>query len=204
MSAELLQLEKELDLTKKEIIELNTELSLRKDKKNKLIKLIEKEKQIYHGTSNLQEELKFLNVYVPDKFRIYRDDGHSSNHYVLKYNGYCFSIINRPDESYPDTFEVTQITEKKTVLTKKMPNDIPFFINLYYENPDEVTTADTLYHEKLANYEHVIENAKIIFDRNWNDELSFGIFIFYYWIRIYYQNETHENMYKMFEPQYYN
>jgi hypothetical protein len=39
----------------------------------------------------------------------------------------------------------------------------------------------------------LISNAKNVFGRNWDEKMSFGIYVFYFWVQIFYMKKEYEN-----------
>jgi len=158
------------------------------------LETIKKETEHENKQKKNADLLKVLNlpnsIYIPKDFEIGNNSSHRCNNYFIKYDEkYLFEISDRPDESYPDMFYVTSQSKK----VFNTPNNIPLLLNIFYKSPDEC--EDLTRHplnEKIDDCIRICKSRA----RKWDDKLSFGIAIMYYWIRIYYQssNDTNKNI----------
>ncbi|XWV25812.1 putative orfan [Tupanvirus soda lake] len=186
------------------ILKLENEKEKLFEQKNELEKLIRKKYTTYNTFNFFPDEFQKLAIYKPSEYRIYCGDSEKCNSYYLKYDQYKFHITDRPDEHYPYTFDVSVKSDnnKWIVLSftdSQYESNVPFIVKLFYRYPVKITSADSLHYGYLIDLESVIDRAKNLFGDNWKYELSFGIIVFYYWVKIYYQNEKNKSLEDVFE-----
>ena len=159
------------------------------------------------------KEVINLEIYRPKKFRIYRQDGSKTNGYVFKYNKYKFWISDRPDECYPQSFEIIDNSMQMNLTASSWMEDkteweLPLIVQIYYQQPEEIIIVERLHNGELLDLASTLDRAKVVLGPDWSFELSFGICVFYYWIRIYYQSSNnihiYNQLYQMFERNIFN
>lgn len=135
-----------------------------------------------------------LAIYIPDEYKIYNNGGESCHTYVLEYDGNIFTLDDRPDVSYPYSFDINRMK----IGGDKYSGKLPTLVEIYYKNPEKVTTCSALANEGLVAPYDAIVRARDTLGNRWNDKMEFGIVIFHYLLRIFYQKGINDN-YELYE-----
>ncbi|XWV24579.1 putative ORFan [Tupanvirus deep ocean] len=195
----------------KQIIEIDNKLSELKNQKNKLLEqkykledILWKKYTTYTTFDFFPEEFQKLAIYKPNEYRLYNGNSESCNSYYLEYDKYRFNISDRPDDNYPYSFRISIKSDdgewiELSCTESQDRSDVPFIVKLFYRYPVKITSADSLHYGFLLDLDSIINRAKNLFGDVWNDELSFGVIVFYYWVKIYYQNNEIDLLHNIFE-----
>lgn len=213
------QLKEKLLKIQDEIWKLEEEIRIKKLIEKKLEKELDLIGTTHFNIDFFPSEAKKFGMFVPNEFRIYRKDGSKTFGYCLKYGNYKFRIWHRDDE--PDPYSLT--IRKRTAEIISDPefedqayydiefylnvpdnNDLSLLVRIFYKNPEEIIDAENFHKGELLDFNSIIDRCKYIFDDQWSDELSFGICLYYYWIKMFYQSADYDGLYKVFHPEYYD
>ncbi|AYV78067.1 MAG: putative orfan [Edafosvirus sp.] len=144
-------------------------------------------------------------VKPPEAVHIYCTSGSHNISYHVEYDGLEFYIRDRPDETYPYSFQVSlngSIILQNTYPYKGLPN----LVKIYYvrDAPD----CDSLQSVDLCSFEMLLERAKKIMGKTWVDNMAYGFILMHFWVLFHYKygydsNHPNYNIYEIFSKNAY-
>lgn len=168
----------EIERLKKKICELERKIQYEKEMN---------ERNVFYDIDIFPSSINTVNnLYIPKKFQI-ECTGEKCSRYQLDYDDVYFSILDRPDESYPYSFTINNINDPKIKIEDKEEIGIPLLVKIYYQNPEQITNSKKLVEGNIIELNNVIDRAKIELGTKWSNSYSFGFIVFYYWIRLFYK-----------------
>jgi hypothetical protein len=120
------------------------------------------------------------NIYVPENFQVGCDRLAGMNKYRVRYNNLEFSVLDNKTSHCPTTW-VLEIDRK--VLHKEGF----WIVGIFYENSGTCITNKNIHEDKLCSLDVAIRRTMQVFGSDWREEMNFGVWMFYQWVRCFYQ-----------------
>ena len=174
----------QINSIKKELQDLKAKKSILQ---KQLFELENKEYCYAPSDLPLPKEMTDLKIYIPEKFYIYNIKLGGANKYVVEYDDNIFSIEHNPstNSKYPHTFTINGLAYRE-----RTPLSVPFFVYLYYSDPQKVHRINSLENSALTQFNNLCRRLLLKMRNEWNMNIYFGLILFHYWIRIYYKHDS--------------